>query len=140
MTPHLLWLFDAPAGGVTPGQPATVVAVAASAAVGAAPHSDITLYRGEDVMLRFQLNPAVDVSSWSLRAGLRRFSGSAGNVAGFPRVAMPKAGGVAEVALYSTDLALLPTGLYKMDLRRTDAGKKQTLADVHLRVRREVTA
>ncbi len=98
----------------------------------------LVLHRGEDVRLRMQLVPPLDVTGWTITleavpelGGAVQFSKSASIVDG-PR-------GRFDFTLASADTATLNPGRYSFDVRRTDSGHKTTLADGVFELRQEVT-
>jgi hypothetical protein len=101
--------------------------------------SNLTFFRGEDIVLDFQLSPPEDITGWTIGfkvadtlGGSVQFTKSASITDG-PR-------GKYRVTLASTDTASLTVGRYTWDARRTDTGAKATLAHGELDLRREVTA
>jgi hypothetical protein len=101
--------------------------------------SNLTWFRGEDIVLDFEMTPALDITGWTISfkladqlGGTVQFTKSAAIVDG-PR-------GKFRITIASADTASLSAGRYVWDARRTDSGNKATLADGHLDLRREVTA
>ena len=101
--------------------------------------SHLSFFRGEDMVLDFQMSPVADVTGWTISlkvadalGGTVQFAKSATIVDG-PR-------GRFRVNLASADTASLAVGRYVWDARRTDSGSKATLADGTLDLRQEVTA
>jgi hypothetical protein len=105
--------------------------------------SEITFYRGEDVTINFTLQPAQDITGWTMTftvrdklGGTSQFAKSVG--AG---ITITDAGrGQFKVAIASADTSGLAVGRYVWDVRREDSGSKATLADGFMTLRQEVTA
>lgn len=101
--------------------------------------SNLSFFRGEDVVVDFQVSPMEDVTAWTVSfkvadtlGGTVQFTKSASIVDG-PR-------GKFRVTIASADTASLSAGRYTWDCRRTDSGARATLAHGELDLRREVTA
>jgi hypothetical protein len=101
--------------------------------------SNLTFFRGEDVVLDFTLAPPEDVTGWTIGWKMATTLGGA--------VHLNKAASITDgprgqfrVTIASADTASLPVGRYVWDARRTDSGSKATLADGYVDLRQEVTA
>jgi hypothetical protein len=99
----------------------------------------VALHRGEDVDLEFQLAPPSDCTGWTIALKIAPTLGGtvsttkSGTVVDGPR-------GRFRVSLASADTASLPVGRHVWDVRRTDSGSKDTLAEGTLDLRQEVVA
>jgi hypothetical protein len=101
--------------------------------------SNISFFRGEDVVLDFQLSPMEDISGWSITL---KVADSLGGTVVITKSATITDGprGKFRVTIASADTASLAAGRYTWDARRTDSGAKATLAHGEIDLRREVTA
>ena len=107
-------------------------------------HSYLTWFRGEDVLLRFRMQPPTDISGWALTftlkdtlTGTTQFTKTTGGGG----ITLVDAGrGVFEVTIASANTSSLTAGRYMWDVRRTTSGSKTTLADGYLDLKQEVTA
>ncbi len=101
--------------------------------------SNFSFFRGEDVVLDFQLSPQEDVSGWSITL---KVADSLGGTVVITKGATITDGprGKFRVTIASADTASLTAGRYTWDVRRTDPGAKATLAHGEIDLRREVTA
>lgn len=101
--------------------------------------SHLTFFRGEDILLEFQMTPPSDITGWTISFKL---ADSLGGTVQFTKSATITDGprGKFRVSIASADTASLTAGRYMWDARRTDSGSKATLADGWLDLRREVTA
>jgi hypothetical protein len=105
--------------------------------------SNLTFFRGEDITLNFTLQPAQDITGWTMTftvrdklAGTIQFTKTVGS-----GITIVDAGrGLFKVAIASADTSSLAVGRYVWDVRREDSGSKTTLADGYLTLKQEVTA
>lgn len=99
----------------------------------------IVLHRGEDVDLEFQMSPVADCTGWTIALKIApTLGGTVSTTKSASIVDGPR--GRFRVALASADTASLAVGRHVWDVRRTDSGNKDTLADGTLDLRQEVTA
>ncbi len=101
--------------------------------------SNVSFFRGEDLVLDFQLSPIEDIASWTISL---KVADSLGGTVQFTKSASITDGprGKFRVTIASADTASLAAGRYTWDARRTDSGAKATLAHGEIDLRREVTA
>lgn len=101
--------------------------------------SNLTFFRGEDVVLDFQMSPMEDVSGWAISL---KIGDTLGGTVQVTKTASITDGprGKFRVTIASADTASLAAGRYTWDCRRTDSGAKATLANGELDLKREVTA
>jgi hypothetical protein len=99
----------------------------------------LTMFRGEDIVLAFEMSPPADITGWTITL---KVAASLGGAVQFTRSATITDGprGRFTVAIASADTSALSVGRYVWDARRTDAGSKTTVADGTLDLRQEVTA
>jgi hypothetical protein len=103
--------------------------------------SNLTWFRGEDVTVAFvMVPPYVDVTGWTIQLTLKDTLG--GNTQNsFPITATVTDGprGKFQFTIASGLTKGLAVGRYVWDVRRTDLGKKATLADGYLDLKQEIT-
>jgi hypothetical protein len=99
----------------------------------------LVFYRGEDVVLSFQLSPQEDITGWTIGF---KVADSLGGTIQFTKSATITDGPRARfrVAISSSDTASLAVGRYTWDARRTDSGEKVTLAAGSIDLLREIVA
>lgn len=99
----------------------------------------VELHRGEDVDLEFQLAPPSDCTAWTISLKIApTLGGSVSTTKSASIVDGPR--GRFRVSLASADTSGLAVGRHVWDVRRTDSGSKDTLAEGTLDLRQEVTA
>jgi hypothetical protein len=103
--------------------------------------SNLTWFRGEDITLDLQMVPPLtDITGWNIQFTLKDTLGGTTQPS-FPLTASIVDGprGKFRVSIPSGLTASLAVGRYVWDCRRTDTGKKTTLADGYLDLRQEIT-
>jgi hypothetical protein len=101
--------------------------------------SHISFFRGEDVVLDFEMTPLADVTGWAITL---KVADTLGGAVQLTKTATITDGprGRFRVTIASADTASLSAGRYTWDCRRTDSGAKATLAHGELDLRREVVS
>ena len=99
----------------------------------------VSLHRGEDVDLEFQLAPPTDCTGWTITLKIAPTLGGTVSVTKSATVVDGPRGRF-RISLASADTSGLAIGRHVWDVRRTDSGSKTTLADGTLDLRQEVTA
>ena len=133
--------FRLPAGRATsfrlPASRAATFRLTASQAMSVASH--IEFFRGEDVVLDFELTPVIDCTGWAITL---KVADTLGGSVQLTKTATITDGprGRFRVTIASADTASLSAGRYTWDCRRTDSGAKATLAHGELDLRREVVS
>jgi hypothetical protein len=118
-----------------PASPGTVWPLAASDFMSIT--SNLVFFRGEDVVLNFQMTPPIDVTGWNITWKLATTLGGTVQLTKSASI-VDGARGQFTVTLASADTSSLPVGRYVWDCRRTDSGNRATLADGYLDLKQEV--
>jgi len=101
--------------------------------------SNFSFFRGEDVVLDFQLSPVEDITGWTLSLKVADTLGGSVQFTKSPTITDGPRGKF-RTTIASADTASLTAGRYTWDVRRTDSGSKATLAHGEINLLREVTA
>lgn len=103
--------------------------------------SHFTFFRGEDIILNFQMTPPVDVTGWSITFSIFTDLPSEGGTSFYAVSATIADGprGKFTVAISSAATTGSAVGRYVWDCRREDSGNKATLADGYLILKQEIT-
>ncbi len=86
----------------------------------------ITVYRGDDIVLAFTMNPVVNISGWTIVFTLKSQQGG-GPVISQAATIVSAAAGTFSVALSHAQLTL-PPATYNHDVHRTDSGSSTVLS------------
>lgn len=92
----------------------------------------VTVYRGEDAVLEFTMDPAADITGWTLLFTARQAGDSFTKT---PSITDDN-NGVMEVALSRDDTVDMKPGNYHYDLWRIDDGNQYPLASGALTIQR----
>lgn len=84
----------------------------------------IEIYKGEDVVLPFTMDPVADVTGWTVVLTVKGEGFTISKTA----TVTDGPGGEFEFTLTDDDTDLLPTGQYRYDVWRTDAGAERVIA------------
>jgi hypothetical protein len=101
--------------------------------------SHLEFWRGEDIVLFFDMLPTADITGWTITFKIAETLTATPSVTKTATVT-DGARGLFKVTLASADTSSLTVGRWVWDARRIDTGFKTTLAAGTIELKREVTA